>query len=235
LGRRKDDPAAGAALADATINADYSLTRAQAAEALGGFPAATALHVLRQAMGDTSSAVRAAALRGLGVLGTDSALAVARLAFDYDESYAVRAAAVGAMARLPDEERRALYRKAMAVPSYQDVVAGAALNGIAESGDTTMLDVVDGAIGWDDDAAFILAVLGARSPRAYDLLAAHLASDRQVVRRRVLQAFEFGVPPAVATDHLKGARAGLTSARARDEVDATVGRIATRGAGNSDD
>jgi HEAT repeat protein len=187
-------------------------------------------------MGDTSSAVRAASLRGLGTLGGDSALAVARLAFDYDESYDVRAAAVGAMAKLPDVERRALYRKAVTIPSYQDAVAGAALNGIAETGDTTMVGLVDAAIAWSDDAAFILAVLGQRgSGQAYDLLAGHLSDSRQVVRRRVLQAFEFVVPAAEATARLEASRAGLSSARARDEVDATLGRIARKKPGQNDD
>jgi aminopeptidase N len=236
LGQRKDDTAAAAALAGAAINADYFLTRAQAAEALGAFPVASAFRVLRQAMGDTSSAVRAAAVRGLGTLGGDSALAVARMAFDYDESYDVRAAAVGALAKLPDAERRALFRKAMTIPSYQDAVAGAALNGIAQTGDSTMLTVVDEAIAWSDDAAFILAVLGEHGAvGAYDLLGAHLSDNRQVVRRRVLQAFEFVVPAAEATARLEAARAGLSSARAREEVDATLDRIAKKKPAGSDD
>ncbi|HTO73913.1 MAG TPA: M1 family aminopeptidase, partial [Gemmatimonadales bacterium] len=231
LASRTSEPAAAEALTRAAIDGDYFLTRAQAAEALGGFPEATALHVLRQAMGDTSSAVRAAALRGLGKLGSDSALAVARMAFDYDESYAVRAAAVRALARLPVEERRAVFRRAIAIPSYQDVIAGSTLNSIAETGDTTLLDVVDGALSWDDDAGFVLAVLGHQSARAYDLLSAHLNSDRGVVRKRALQAFEFVAPKAVALERLQAARDAATAPQARSEITATLDRISNRGSG----
>ncbi len=235
LARRTGDDAAAEALTNAALEGDYFLTRAQAAEALGAFPPAAALHVLRQAMGDTSSAVRAAALRGLGTMGSDSALAVATLAFEYDESYAVRAAAVGALTKLPVDQRQALFRKAVAIPSYQDAVAGAVLNGIVETGDTTMLGTVDEAVSWDDDAAFILAVLGQRSARAYDLLAAHLASPRGVVRRRALQAFEFVAPKPVATARLTAARDAAASPKARGEIDAALQRIAARGGDSGND
>ncbi|MEP6473744.1 MAG: M1 family aminopeptidase [Gemmatimonadota bacterium] len=235
LAMRKDDADAAAALATAATDADYYLTRAQAAEALGGFPPATAFHTLRQVMGDTSSAVRAAALKGLGALGSDSALGVAKMAFEYDESYNVRAAAVGALIKLPDADRRALYRKAVGIDSYRDAIAGAALDGIAQSGDTMMLDVVDRAVSWTDNAGFILAVLGKKSPRAYDLLVAHLNDSRQAVRHRALQAFEFVAPAPEATARLTAARDRLTSDKARAEVDATLARLAARPAGNDDE
>lgn len=235
LATRKSDEAALAALSDAATNSDYYLTRAEAAAALGAFPAAGAFHVLRQVMGDTSSAVRAAALRGLGAMGTDSALGVARLAFDYDESYAVRASAVGALAKLPDSERRALYRKAVGIPSYQDEIANAALEGIAQTGDTTMLDVVDGAVSWSDQAGFILAVIGRKTPTALDRLDQHLDDNRQAVRKRALQAYEFVVPQPLAIKRLEAARDKVTGAKAKADLEATLTRLAARPAGGNDD
>ena len=58
LAERPADSLAGAALAGAATGADYFLTRADAAQALGAFPAAVALPALEVAAHDTSAAVR---------------------------------------------------------------------------------------------------------------------------------------------------------------------------------
>ena len=75
LGSRPTDTLAGAALARAATGADYSLTRADAARALGGFPSAVALPALEAAARDTSAEVREAAVATLGAVGGDRALA----------------------------------------------------------------------------------------------------------------------------------------------------------------
>ena len=66
LASRRGDTLAAAALAHALATADYDLTRAEAATALGGFAAAQALPALEAAMADTSARVRRAAMESLG-------------------------------------------------------------------------------------------------------------------------------------------------------------------------
>ena len=71
---RPSDSLAGAALARAATDADYPLTRGDAAEALGLFPETVALPALERAARDTSASVRGAAMEGLGEIGTLRAL-----------------------------------------------------------------------------------------------------------------------------------------------------------------
>ncbi len=79
---RAGDSLAATALARAARSADYWLTRAQAATALGGFPAAVATPALEAAAGDTSARVRAAALTALGAVGATGSLGVVRRGLD---------------------------------------------------------------------------------------------------------------------------------------------------------
>ncbi len=185
LATRKDDAAAGSALATTATGADYYLTRAQAATALGAFPESVALAPLTRALADTSAAVREAALHGLGTLGGDSALALARKAFDADRSYEVRAAAVEVLGHAPGAERQAILTRALATSSYQDAIGNAALRVIAQSNDTALVGLVNAQVGRLSEAVWVLAALGrGGDQRAYDLLASHLGDARQVVRRR---------------------------------------------------
>ncbi|MGH7701810.1 MAG: M1 family metallopeptidase [Gemmatimonadales bacterium] len=71
LAARPQDGAAGQALAGAAREADYPLTRADAVEALAGFPEAVARPAVLAALRDTAARVRAAALTALGALGGD--------------------------------------------------------------------------------------------------------------------------------------------------------------------
>src|SRR5258706_13947373 len=66
LGQRRADTAAAAAIAWAATGADYFLTRADAAGALGPFPPAAGLPALQPAPKDTPVQVRAAAGEALG-------------------------------------------------------------------------------------------------------------------------------------------------------------------------
>lgn len=229
LAKRKDDAEAAGALATAATGADYYLTRAEAATALGDFPASVAMAPLTRALTDTSAAVRAAALHGLGGLGGDSALALARGAFNSDPSYEVRAAAVEALSHAPAAERQAILTRALATPSYQDVIGNAALGVIAESNDTALAGLVNAQVGRLSDAVWVLAALGRRGDQhAYDLLAAHLGDARQVVRRTAGQAFEYAVPKDVALAEVKAAEPGITLPAARIETDELLKRIAAR-------
>src|SRR5207247_10524126 len=78
LGKRTGDTAAAAALASAATSADYFLTRAGAAEALGHFPAGLAQAPLEGALRDTSAQVRRAAVSALGDVGGARAAELAR-------------------------------------------------------------------------------------------------------------------------------------------------------------
>lgn len=222
----KDDPAAVAALARAAAGSDYFLTRVQAAEALAGVSASEATTALLTATRDTSAQVRAAAIGALGESGAPEALARARELWQRDTSYAVQAAAVGAAARLDPSHATELLRGALATPSYQDVIADAALGGIVRTNDTTLIDDVNGAVGRTGNAVFVLGVFGARgSARALDLLAAHLASTRAVVRKRALQAFQYVVPPPVARGRLATALDQAATPARRAEIQAILGQL----------
>jgi len=229
LAARKEDAVAGAALATAATGADYYLTRAQAATALGKFPEPVALAPLSRALADTSAAVRAAALHGLGALGGDSAQALARRAFDADRSYEVRAAAVEVLGQAPAAARQSILERALVTPSYQDVIADAALGVIARSGDTAMTSLVNAQVGRLSDAVWVLAALGrGGDQRAYDLLASHLGDARQAVRHQAGQALEFGVPKPVALAAVTAVEPTITLPAARIEVEALLKRIAAR-------
>ena len=94
LASRRGDTLAGAALAHAVANADYDLTRAEAATALARFPAERALPALEAAMADTSARVRLAAVQGSGQLGDPRGADLVQRAWAEDPSDQVRAAAL---------------------------------------------------------------------------------------------------------------------------------------------
>ena len=204
LAARGTDTTAAAALAEAATAADYFRTRAHAAEALGGFPPETALPVLERALRDTSADVRQSAIGALGVIGGERAIALARAALTADSSYQVRAAAVAVLARTDSANRRAVITQGLALPSYQDAIATAALRAIAQSNDTTFIDQVERMLGRFRVPAHVLGALANRgSGRALDLLSSHLDDERPYVRRWVLQAFQGTVKRELAIERLR--------------------------------
>ena len=204
LAARGADTAAAAALAQAATGADYFRTRAHAVEALAAVPPATALPALEVALRDTSADVRQAAVTALGEMGGDRAVAPARNAFTADSSYQVRAAAVATLARVDSANRRAVIAQGLALPSYQDVIATAALRAIAQSNDTSLIGQVEGAIGQLRAAPHVLGALANRgSVRALDVLSKYLDDERSYVRRWVLQAFRATVRPELAIARLR--------------------------------
>jgi aminopeptidase N len=216
LAGRGADPAAATALAAAATGADYFLTRAQAADALGAFPSATALPTLEAALRDTSAAVRQSALAALGDLGGQRAATLARTALATDSSYEVRAAAVDALARADSGSRRAAITQGLAQPSYQDVIATAALRVIAQANDTSFIDQVEGMLGRFRVPAHVLGALASRgSARSLDVLSSHLNDERPYVRRWVLEALQFSVKPELAIERLRAVADTLTYADTR--------------------
>ena len=86
LTQRPNDPAAGAAVAQAATGADYFLVRVAAIGALPTFPRPVALPALQAAARDTSAQVRAAAVEALGTVGGAEAATIARQAWSNDSS-----------------------------------------------------------------------------------------------------------------------------------------------------
>jgi len=116
----------------------------------------------------------------------------------------VRAAAVATLARVDSANRRAVIAQGLALPSYQDVIATAALRAIAQSNDTSLIGQVEGAIGQLRAAPHVLGALANRgSVRALDVLSKYLDDERSYVRRWVLQAFRATVRPELAIARLR--------------------------------
>lgn len=221
LASRKDDPAARAALADAAARADYPLTRAQAATALGALPADAALPALEAALRDTSAQVRTAAAAALGSVGGARAGELARALFERDTSYQVRAAALLAAVRADSTGRAALIRRGIATPSYRDAIQNAALNAIVTTTDTTMLAEVDALTAEGPNAIFALAGLARRgSAAAAERLIAHLNDPRASVRQNTVFAIRQVGPPIQQA--LQAAVPGIRYPETREAAEAAL-------------
>ncbi|MEO8633881.1 MAG: M1 family aminopeptidase [Gemmatimonadales bacterium] len=226
LAQRKNDTAARAALITAATGADYFLTRQQAVQALAAFPGPLARNALLKAMADTSAAVRASAVEGLAGYPEAPVIAVVQAAWREGESYSVRAAALGSLLKLEPAGAHGYLEAGLRTASYRDAIVDAALRGIAQVGDTMMLDLVSAAVETTPNAGYALAGLAARgNARALLLLRDHLASPRAAVRRRVLQAIRVVLPPAVAREQLMAGFARAPNDAARTELRAALERL----------
>ncbi len=229
LSHRTADTAAAAALADAATHADYFLTRQQAVEALGDFPAALVLAAAEAAVRDTSAAVRGRAVQTLGKLGGVPALALVRDALAHDSSYDVQAAALRALVLADSMQAHDLIAAGLAMASYQEAIQNAALRAIGQRNDTSFIGALEGLLGVGRFPSHVLASLGARgSVHALDVLTKHLNDDRPAVRRWGLEAFRFTLARlnhAVAVERLKGAVAGITHAGTRQEATSLIERL----------
>jgi len=191
LARRTTDSLAGATLARTAKGADYFLTRAQAAAALRGFPAALALPALEAAMRDTSSAVREAAVTALGALGGPRAQEVALAAWKRDSSYQVRASALTALARIDSVGSRGVVLAGLNTPSYRDAIQNAAIAAAARAPDSTLIEGLEKILGQQQLPSLVLATLASQGDtRALTALVRHRDDARPWVRRWVLDAIE---------------------------------------------
>jgi aminopeptidase N len=230
LAQRTADTAAAAALADAATRSDYFLTRVAAAEGLGHFPASLAQAPLVAALQDTSAQVRRAAITALGQVGGARAAELARATFRSDASYEVRAAALTALAQADSTARDSAVAWGLATPSYQDVIEGAAYRIIARTGDTTAIAQLESHLGAGRFPAHVLAALAGRgSGHALDVLAGHLDDPRGYVRRWVVEAFRFTLPPPLATERLKAVADKLKYADTKREVGEALQQLAKSG------
>src|SRR5213594_1020562 len=226
LGQRRADAAAVAALAEAATGADYFRTRAGAVEALGELPAASTAAPLAAALRDTSAQVRRAAIAALGQLGAARAAELARATFQTDPSYEVRAAALTALVRADSTARDSAVAWGLAIPSYQDVIQEAAYRIIAQTRDTAAMPRVEERLATDRLAAHVLAALAARgSVHALDLLAARLNDNRPVVRRWVVEAFQFTLPRQLGVPRLQAVVGTLKYPDTRKDVETALQRL----------
>jgi aminopeptidase N len=226
LAGRSEDTEALAALLHAATRSDYYLTRVQAIGALAGFAGSGVTAALEEATRDTSAAVRAAAMEVLASVTSPTSLTLARQGWERDTSYAVRAAALGALIRLEPARARDRIREGLATASYQNTIQDAALFGVLQTGDTTMLEEVNRAVASIPDATHVLAAFAARGNRAaLTMLEQHVVSPRSAVRQRALQAFRFSLPPALARERLTALRDAAPTDAIRAEIAETLGRL----------
>jgi aminopeptidase N len=226
LAARASDSAAVLALVGAATGADYSLTRAEAAEALAALAPDRAIPSLERVMGDTASSVRQAALDALGQLGGGRAVALARAAFADDSSYEVRAAAVTTLTEADTTNRSAVIREALHTPSFNEVIRTAGLRAIVRFADTSFIPAIDSTLGEFRTPAFALAALAnAGHARALDVLKNHLNDPRAYVRRWVVQAFQYAMRPELAKTSLEAASASLRFADTRHAVSDALDRL----------
>jgi aminopeptidase N len=162
LASRRGDTLAGAALAHAVASADYDLTRAEAAAALGSFPADKALPALQSAMADTSARVRLAAVEALGSLGDSRGLEAVRQAWTADASDQVRAAALTALVRLSHDASREAIVAGLRTKSYRDAIQNAAIAAVVQRPDSALVEALEAVAGEQALPAVALAALAKR-------------------------------------------------------------------------
>jgi hypothetical protein len=170
--------------------------------------------------------VRAAAAEALAEFPKAEVSAAVRTAWERDSSYAVRAAALGALVRLEPREAHTLLQRGLMMPAYQNVIQDASLFGVLQTGDTTLVDDVAAAVPAVPNAAHVLAAFAARGyGPALQMLEDCVYSPRAAVRQRALRAFQFSLPPAIAQNRLSALRTNAPSDRVREDIDATLARL----------
>jgi len=179
LGSRTGDTLAGAALAHAVTAADYDLTRAEAASALGPFPSERSRPALASALADSSARVRKAAVESLGRVGGEGVVALVRRAWEGDGSDQVRAAALTALARLAPDSSRDAVATGLRTRSYQEAIQNAAIAAAVQRPDSGLVAELEAIAGEQPLPAAALAALAARGDES-----ARAAIERLLVDKR---------------------------------------------------
>ncbi|HSA96354.1 MAG TPA: M1 family aminopeptidase, partial [Acidobacteriota bacterium] len=122
----KDDPRTAAALAASLKTDPFWAVRTSALEALAQLRVKGGAALLKKACLDPDSQVRAAALVALGDLKDPAHLEFYKGLFEKDPSYRVQAGALAAIGKTGDPSAVPFLKRAMARPSYRDMVRRAA-------------------------------------------------------------------------------------------------------------
>jgi aminopeptidase N len=189
LASRKGDTLAGAALAHAVASADYDLTRAEAAAALGRFPADQALPALEPATADTSARVRLAAVESLGRIGDPRGVDAVRRAWAEDASDQVRAAALTALTRLVPGASREAIAAGLRTKSYRETIQNAAIAAALQRPDSGLVATLEAIAGEQPLPSVALAAIAARGDQKAEAALGRLLQDsRRWVREWAAEA-----------------------------------------------
>ena len=179
LASRTSDTLAAAALAQAATSADYDLTRADAATALGRFAGERARPALERALVDTSARVRRAAVEGLSRVGGEGVAELLKGAWVRDPSDRVRAAALAGLARLAPAASRELVLKGLRTRSYQEGIQNAAISAVVQRPDSGLVAELEAIAGDQPLPVTALAALAARGDATARAALERLLTDRR--------------------------------------------------------
>jgi len=179
LASRTGDTLAAAALVYAVTSADYDLTRAEAASALGRFAAERSRPALDSALADTSARVRKAAVESLGRVGGERAVELVRRAWTEDSSDQVRAAALTALTRLAPDSSREAVAAGLRTKSYREAIQNAAITATVQRPDSGLVAELEAIAGEQPLPAIALAALATRGDAAAKAAVARLLADRR--------------------------------------------------------
>jgi len=140
----KEDPRTGTALIASLQTDPFWAVRKSSLEAFAQLKTKNGPAIFKKACQDPNSQVRAAAIVALGDLKGQSSLDFYMGLFQKDASYRVQAEALAAIGKTGDPSAVPFLKRAMAVPSYRDMVRRAAETALKQIGKT--LDAPQGVI-----------------------------------------------------------------------------------------
>ncbi len=217
LASRRGDTLAAAALAYAVRSADYDLSRAEAATALGRFATGRSRPALEAALADTSARVRKAAVEALGRVGGERVVELVRRVWDRDPSDQVRAAALTALTRLAPDSSREAVAAGLRTKSYRAAIQNAAITATVQRPDSGLVAELEAIAGEQPLPAVALAALAARDDAwARAAVARLLADQRSWVREWAREATgqaspRSAVPHPLPVTGLTGAAAEMNA------------------------
>jgi hypothetical protein len=139
-----------------------------------------------------------------------------------DSSYGVQAAALGALILLDSAGRSQWVARALAAPSYRDVIRNSALNAIARVGGATYVAAVDSLRGATATSANTLAILAVRGDSsALSALIRALDDPRAYVRDWTLRAVK-RLPSELRDPPLRAIASSLRDPKTRAAVNSML-------------
>ena len=130
------------ALKKAAIDDPFWDVRRNAVWALGDAKRTDVSDILVMAYGDRDARVRVAAVTSLGNCRGDRVVKTLQHAFEGDSSYGVAAAALKSLVQVDSINRKAYCTKALAQPSFHEILRSTALQLLAQVGDEDALGTI---------------------------------------------------------------------------------------------